>query len=359
MTLQPAAESPPTMKIQIPITKDTTILGELRYVPLSELKLDPKNVRFKHLDRTLNDKEIEEWISTEADTRSLMKEIRFSIGLSEKPYVQETSDGKYRVVEGNRRTVCLRKIAETIKSGKEKEIPASAIDPVQCIVIPKEVNEKSLAIFLARIHVSGKKDWNALNQSAHVFELIRKHEYEYDDVAQAVSISKTKVTLMIKAYEATLKYREKYHDDDMWLHRYSHFEELFKKKGLKEWANEPLNLDLFMKWVYENQFPMAIHVRKLEPIILDGKDAYKALKKGAIIDEAAEILKQQDQKRSLTSKMADNVDDTVKGFQELVENFPRGKMKELAKDGEKLQNYESLYKEFGRLIKDIKNFGGN
>jgi len=162
MTMQ-EAQTPPSTKIQIQITKDKTILGELIHIPLSKLKLDPKNVRFKHLDRTLNDKEIEDWISNEGDTRSLLKEIRFSNGLSEKPYVQEISNGEFKVIEGNRRTVCVRKIKQEIESGKEKEITLSTIDPQQCIVLPKDVSDKEFSIFLARLHVSGKKEWAALN----------------------------------------------------------------------------------------------------------------------------------------------------------------------------------------------------
>ena len=352
------AQNPPSTKIQVKITKEKTILGDLSYIPLSKLKLDPKNVRFKHLDRTLNDKEIEEWISDEGDTRSLLKEIRFSNGLSETPFVQEISNGEFKVVEGNRRIVCLRKIKQEIESGKEKEITLSNIDPQQCIVLPKDVSEKEFSIFLARIHVSGKKEWAALNQSAHVFDLIRKHEFEYEDVANAISISKTKVTQMIRAYESTLKYKEKYPDEDLWLRRYSHFEELWKRKYLKEWANDPFNLDLFMKWVHANQFPMAIKVRKLDSIIQDGKDAYKAIKKGVKIDEAVKILESQEQKRTITAKIADEVEDKVSGFQELLQNFPIGKMKELAKDKEKMKQFEVLYKDFGQIIKDIKTLNG-
>ncbi len=359
MTMVNPAQNTPSMKIQINISKDKTILGDLKFIPQSELHLNPKNVRFKHLDKILTDKEIEDWISDEADTRSLLKEIRFSNGLSEKPYVQEISDAKFRVVEGNRRIVCLRKIASEIKSEDEKDITLDAVEPVQCIVFPKDVSEKLLAIFLARIHVSGKKEWDAFNQSGHVYDLVKKHDFDYDDVTKAVSISKSKVKKMLSAYEATQKYREKFPDDNMWIRRYSHFEELFSRKVLKEWAEEPLNLELFMKWVHANQFPMAIKVRKLVAIIEDGKDAYNALKKGAVIDDAAELLKRQTENRTLTAKIADDVEDTVRGFKELVENFPRGKMKELAKHEEKLQNLKAVYKDFGRLIKEIESYGGS
>ena len=345
-------------KIQVQITKDNTIIGDLKYLQISDLILDPKNVRFKHLNTSLNDKEIEQWIWDESDTKKLLQEIRFSGGLSEKPFVQETDRDIYYVIEGNRRIVCLRKLLEDIKSGKEKEIPISKIDPVQCIVFPKDIGDKHLAIFLARIHVSGKKEWAALNQSAHVYDLISKHGYPYDDVANAISISKTKVTQMKNAYDTTLKYRERYPDDNLWLRRYSHFEELWKKKYLREWANDPSNLELFMKWIYNNQFPMAIKVRKLEKIIQDGKYAYGSLKEGKTIDEAVEILQQQESKRTISAKIADEVEGKVSEFQELLQNFPRGKMREIAKNKEKLKHFERLYAEFGQIIKDIKTMDG-
>lgn len=357
MTMDEPHKSTP-MKIQIQVSKDKKILGEVRHIPLSKLKLDPKNVRFKHLDRILSDPEIEEQISDEGDTKSLIREIRFSHGLSEPPYIQELEDGSFKVLEGNRRTVCLRKIVQEIKSGKEKDILLEKIDPVQCIVIPKDITDKTLAVLLARIHVSGKKEWAAMNQSALVYDLIKKFDYDQDEVAHSVSISKTKVNNMMKAYETTLKYKQKFPDDDSWLRKYSYFEEFFKKRALKEWNNDPQNLDLFMKWVYNNQFPMAIKVRKLDAVVQDGKDAYKAMKKGATIDEACKILEQQSEQRTLTTQISDDVEDKVKEFQELLQNFPRGKMKEFSKDTDRMKEFEALYSDFGEIIQDIRSMKG-
>ena len=103
---------------------------------------------------------------------------------------------------------------------------------------------------------------------------------------------------------------------------------------------------------------MAIKVRKLDPIIQDGKDAYQAIKKGATIDEATEILQHQKQKRTISAQIADEIEDKVSEFQELLQNFPRGKMKEMARDKEKLKQFEELYKEVGQIIKDIRTIDG-
>ena len=104
---------------------------EIREVPIDDLKLDPNNVRFKHIDRLLTDAKIEEIIWEEQDTRDLMKSIRVSGGLMERPVV--SSD--YVVKEGNRRVVCLRRLKNLAHEGKVPE-------PATITLISTSVNPK-------------------------------------------------------------------------------------------------------------------------------------------------------------------------------------------------------------------------
>lgn len=357
MSSQTVQNTPVQTKIQLSITGDRILEADIKLIPLSQLKLDPANVRFKHIPEPMADEQIEDWIWKEADTKSLAREIKFSKGLTEKPYVRQIADSQYLIIEGNRRTVCFRKIAEDVGSGKEKTITMNQIDPVQCIVLPKDTEDADIALFLARIHVSGKKDWAALNKGVHVYDLIKKYDYDYDDVAKAISIGKNTISQNVKAYEATLLYHKKYPDDDRWLQRFSHFLELYKKRALKVWADDPTHLEKFMHWISDDKIPMAIHVRKLDKIILESKEAYKAMQKGATIEEAVDIMKQSENRKSFTSSISENVDDQVQDLYQLVHNFPLSKMKEIAKDSDKLKNFETLHEEFGRLIQDIKAVG--
>lgn len=359
MNSQTPAQSPSVQtKLQLSITGGRTIEAEIKSIPLLQLKLDPANVRFKHVAEPMADEQIEDWIWKEADTKSLVREVKYSQGLTEKPYVRQISDSEYLVVEGNRRTVCLRRIATEIRTRKDKTITMNKLDPVQCIVLPNNVKDSDIALFLARMHVSGKKDWAALNKGIHVYDLIKKHDYDYDDVAKAISISKNTISQNVKAYDATLLYHKRYPDDDRWLQRFSHFLELYKKRALKEWIDDPHNLETFMSWIYNDKIPMAIHVRKLDKIILESKDAYKAMQNGATIEDAVDIVKQHEARKSLTNAITENVDGQVQGLYDLVHNFPRSKMTEIAKDQDKLKDFEKLHEEFGQLIQDIKAVGG-
>jgi len=336
-------------KIRFNITEDKIITADILSIPLSKLKLDPKNVRFKHIEQLMTDQELEETIWKESGTKSLLKEIRYSQGLSEQPLVKKISDGTFVVKEGNRRTVCLRKLKEEIASRKEENIPIEKIDTVQCIVLPEDVDDPAIALYLARIHVSGKKPWSAANQGAHVYDLVRKFDYEWSEIAKSINVSKNTINQMVKAFDATMEYHEKYPDDERWLHRYSHFLELYKRRGLMEWADEPKNLQQFRQWVFDSKIPMAIQVRKLEKIILEDRNAYKAMQNGATVLEAEEMMK-----GNISS--SSGVRDFYQNVQSFMEGFPRNKMHEISKDKEELQKLESLHKEFGQFISDIKKF---
>src|SRR5437016_3397866 len=98
------------------------------FIDLDELKLDPRNVRFRHVNGLLSDKEIEKEIWEEHEARDLQKQIIASGGLTNQPIVN--SD---RVVkEGNRRIVCCRKICELIKAGKLEDFPKDAFEQIEC-----------------------------------------------------------------------------------------------------------------------------------------------------------------------------------------------------------------------------------
>ncbi len=359
MSFQKPLQDPPIPdKIKLKITEDKSIELDILSIPLSKLKLDPNNVRFKHIDDPMIDEQIEEFIWRETDTKSTLREIKFSQGLSELPYVKKISDSEYLVIEGNRRLVCLRRLHDEISSRKEKNIPIEKIDPQQCYVFPENTDDATLAIFLARIHVSGKKDWPSMNKGIHVNDLINKYGYDWDQVIQATSIGRNTISQMLKAYETTKQYQKKYPDDESWLHRYSHFLELYKRRNLKDWIDNPKYLEKFMQWVNNGQIPMAIQVRKLDKIILE-KDAYNAIQNGASVLEAEQIVKNSIKRKNLSDSTSENIDSRLEDFQDFMKNFPRGKMTEISKDEEKLKNMETAHKEFGRLIKEIKTFGGH
>ena len=243
---------------------------ETRPLALEELKLDPDNVRFKHYRRPLTDAEMERIIWDEPDTRDLFRAIVASGGLSERPYV--SSD--LVVLEGNRRVVCLRKAKEMQAQGNlDPSIPADAFDPVDVEVFLKGVSPVDLAVARARWHVSGKKQWDALNQANHLWEMYYERGLSYDRIRDFLGMGKASIIQKVNAYEATINYLKTTGDTD--IKKYSFFEELYKNRRARRWAEQdPANLDQFFQWVKEGRLNRtgAKDVRQLMDV-LDDPDA--------------------------------------------------------------------------------------
>jgi hypothetical protein len=329
-------------KYQLSITPERKIEAELRLVPLAKLKLDPKNVRFKHFMRELSDKEMEDEIWNDPDTRNLYREIIYSQGLTHPPLV----DANYVVKEGNRRVVCLRKLKEEIEA-KRCDIPLEKIDPVQCIVLPPDITEIDIAIYLTREHVTGKKEWAALDKASHIYDLYNVHRLSFDQIREAVSISKATAMTMETAYKKTLEYHAKYPDDKEWLGRYSYFYELYKKKQLKEWAEKNNNIDQFMAWIHDGKIERGEQVRELIRIFAD-HEAYQVLLDEGI-RSALEVLSNKDP--SLTSASFRLFAKTLKE----IRNFPRSELLDTVRNRAKLQMLKDLRSELDQLIKDIES----
>jgi len=328
-------------KYQLSVTPERKLEAELRFVPLEKLKLDPKNVRFKHFQKELSDQEMESKIWDDPDTRNLYREIVYSQGLQHAPLL----DVNYVVKEGNRRAVCLRKLKEDIENGKI-QIPLVKIDPVQCIVLPPDATDIDIAIYLTREHVTGKKEWAALDKASHVYDLYNLHRLSFDQIRESVSMSKTTAMTMESAYKRTLEYHTKYPDDADWLGRYSYFYELYKKKKLKEWKEKNGNIDQFMEWIHDGKLDRGEQVREL-PRIIDDTDAYTAFLQGDV-HKSFDVLSSKDP--TLTSASFKVFDRALKE----IRDFPRNELLDTARNKSKLQMLKNLRSELDQLIKDIE-----
>lgn len=246
------------------ITPEKEIECEIRLISVSRLRLDPNNVRLKHLGRDLADEELQDMIWNEPATRTLLREIEFSQGLSNPLVV----DQRHIVREGNRRLVCLRKLAARIRDG-ESEIPLWKIEKVQCIVLPKETTEQQIALFLTLEHVTGKKEWRALNKAAQVHALSHTYGLHFEEIEKAVGRSAKAMCTMDAAYSTTLDYHRSYPDDANWLSKYSFFYELFRKPDLSKWAGTGSNLSRFMKWIATGKIKKGAEVRNLPLMVKD------------------------------------------------------------------------------------------
>ncbi len=327
--------------IEMAVTPDKKMHAEILDLPLKKLKLDPTNVRFHHFTDRLTDTQIEEEIWKESDTRDLFREILNSRGLSEPPIV----DSNFVVMEGNRRLVCLRKLTERVHNGEYPQIPENTFDSVTCYVLPKDTPQKDIAILLGRLHVSGKKEWKALNQAAHIYELFNKHGASQADITNLMSMSKTTVAHMIKAFQLTTDYGKRYPEDTTWVYKFSYFHEMVKKKSLDAWLEKNGNTERFMDWLAKGKLSRGMDVRRL-PEIIKTQDAIQAIDTGGF-DAALKVLSKSDP--AIDNKFYAHVKDMV----ERLNDIPREELVEAGSDHVKLGQLQKLRDTVDEVLRNV------
>ena len=166
-----------------------------------------------------------------------------------------------------------------------------------------------MALLLAQLHVQGKNKWTPFEKAGHVFRLHRDFLLTQDEIAVRLRMSKSKVNQMVRAFETMLNVYLKHYDDPASVHKYSYFEELFKKPELREWAMASSeNVERFAKWVGEGKIALGVHVRDL-PAILENEAALAAFERGGHT-EGRRVLEKDDPTLSsvLFRKMAEAAD---------------------------------------------------
>ena len=243
-------------------------------IELDNLKLDPQNVRFRHLPSVPGQREIEKLIWEEFDTRELLKQVIASGGLTTPPIVS----ADFVVKEGNRRIVCCRKARDMARDGKIPGMAAGSFDTVQCEVLPGNVDSVDVKLFLAREHVTGKKEWDALNQAALIYELYNELGKSYDDIRDSLGIGKGEVINKTKAYDATVAFMQKF-PKAADVRKFVYFSELFKRRATAQWAeSSAANMERFCKWLAADspKFTDSRQMRRLGEV-LENSEALQAL----------------------------------------------------------------------------------
>ena len=238
-----------------------------KLVALKDLRLDPHNVRFRHITKPMKENEMEEWLYEEEDVRVLIKQLLRDGRVQQPIYVKEDGEGHYIVKEGNRRTVALRKISLDIIQGKIKGFEKGHFDVVPVMIL--KGSDHDINVFLGQIHVSGPKEWKAVNKASAIYTLMEQYGDTLESVAEELGMTKGKVQNYYKAFQATEKYGKRYPADKNYVPKFSYFAELYQSKVLKSWTEEdPSRLDYFIDLVGQNKLLVTYRgVRNLAKIV--------------------------------------------------------------------------------------------
>jgi hypothetical protein len=311
--------------------------------PLDSLRLDQDNPRFRHTrviqGLSYTDEQLDKKIWEEDDTKELYNSIKAAGGLTNNPFIKD--DGL--VIEGNRRIVCLRHLAEQVNKGKVPEFKQGTFDRVLVKVLPPEITQVEIDIMLAREHVTGKKEWAALNQAEHIYKLIDEEGMSVERVADLLGKSKPFIYQKKYAYEQTLQHL-KLHPNRT-INDFSFFEEAYKKKkDIQKLGVEPEKLS---NWIASDKFndEGARDLREL-PKVLESPQALKAFESKGMKEANFELAKHDP---TVGSETFTSVKDTITALRRM----PRDEYDQIPDDPNKVSLLKELDVELHKVFRDF------
>ena len=311
-------------------------------VPVDKLILDPENIRLYHKEEEIQTKgvNIEDLIWEDSDTKRLYIQILSLKGVFEPLII----DSNYIVKEGNRRLVCLRRLKKAAHNGELNNIAKDTFDNVKCKILPQDTSPSEVALFLAAEHVKSKLPWPVFNRGKHIYDLYHTFGFTYENISKAIRMSKPTVVRMANAYEYTEAYWQR-HADPQWWRKYTYFDELLKRKDLKDYAKDDVFVLRFGDWVYSGKFKDVRDVRLLKKI-LDNEKAYKIFQEKSFSDALSFLMLYDPSISSPFFKKAME-------FGNSCLNIPRTEFISIVDNPAKEKMLRQVHAEIEKLLKDV------
>jgi hypothetical protein len=166
--------------------------AQLADLDVKDLVLDLENPRFFYLrlkgKGSVSEAELQSEIEKDDSLPQLVKAIRTS-GVQDPIWVRE-ENGKYVVIEGNRRTVVLRHL---LKDGVKPTKDGVTYGTVKAFILPKGTSPTDTLLQKARLQ-TGKKEWGAFNVAAVTHALRHQYLMELEDIAAEMQTSIQELT---------------------------------------------------------------------------------------------------------------------------------------------------------------------
>jgi hypothetical protein len=274
-----ALSSQDILKDQALTIEGKKIPVEYREMPVTDVRLDPENPRIQHAVRQINNNgnidqdDLRKLILERPGVDELFKSIRDHGGLLEPIYVR--TDG--RIIEGNCRAACYLRLNGIDSKDKRWQT-------ISAFLVP-EISDREVAILQGHYHVVGKNKWLAYEKAGHLHTMHTKLGMDEKAIAESLGMRVSEVIRELNAYEIMT---EKVLPRGGGLDKWSHVQELLKRKDLEEYRAQPANVEEFVDLVVNQQLKHGADVRKLGKIIKH-KPAIKALRKHGV-DNAMTVL---------------------------------------------------------------------
>lgn len=220
-------------------------------VQLGDLLLDPNNYRFQADEEFVRADEArahEETVQDRAYSRlrsedlAALKNSILTNGFLpfERLVVRRyaPAQGKYLVLEGNRRVAALRWIRRDDEAGVSVPVELlETLDRIPVIVVEDAEDDPTLELALMGVrHVGGIREWGAYQRAQLVTELRDEHQLDTSDIATRLGMTAHEVNRRYRAFRALkqMENDEEYGDFSS-REMYPLFHEAITGTNIKEW----------------------------------------------------------------------------------------------------------------------------
>jgi hypothetical protein len=227
-------------------------------VALKDMLLDPNNPRIRSLNNCvtvslehIGEPDVQEQIlqKLNSDKTYGISELQVSIARNglvpvENIIVTRHADGKYLVVEGNRRIAAVKQLLEGVNGSlynltSEKK---GKLAQIEVKVVEKEHPEEDILQFVRLIqglrHISGTKEWEAFQKAWFTCTMKEAYGMSLSDITALLGLEQRVVSRYYKTYKALMQMK-----DDPNFGRFAearlftYFEELLENIIIQKWLD--------------------------------------------------------------------------------------------------------------------------
>ncbi len=341
-------------------------MGEKKNIDINQLIFDPENPRLpRQLQGVRDEKRIIDYMVASGNIVELMYSIA-ELGYSdaEPLLVVPVDKDTFKVVEGNRRLAALKLLSNPgltkVRIAKVSEIvDAAAFIPekVPCIVYE---NRESILDYLGYRHITGVKDWGALEKAIYLNQLYQNHIADgskdiYKQLAQMIGSKADYVKKLHISYQLYLEatnndyYGLNIKEEDFsfsWITLALGRKEIQDFIGLDESQSiENLNKENYKKlfiWLFDPENKIVDESRSISKLadVIGSKTALEKLEKGNSLEEAVLYT---DRPEKLFLRFLDGAKDQLKQAKLSIEQL-----------SEMPLDVEETLEDINRLVKSIK-----
>jgi hypothetical protein len=186
-----------------------------QFIPIKiiDLHLDPENPRLPERLKNAPEKDVLNWMLSDATLVDLMASIAENGFFNGEPILVVEEGGKHIVVEGNRRLASIKLLANPeLATESPRTIRAISETAVNKINIPSEIwvykctNRDEVQNYLGFRHISGVKQWPLISKARYLYDLfLRKNRFEYEvykEIAREIGSKGNYVRKLLLGFQA-------------------------------------------------------------------------------------------------------------------------------------------------------------